>query len=142
MTVTVERSCSGGLHPLHTILLAGSVPLFLGALLSDIAYARSYQIQWTNFSDWLIAGGLVFAGFALLCSVIGWFRRGRGHSCACIYPLLLAVTWVVGFINALHHARDAWAVMPTGLILSIIVAILITVTAWIGLTGFGKGDEK
>ena len=46
---------------LHAILLAGSVPLFLGALLSDIAYYQSYQIQWANFASWLIAGGLFFA---------------------------------------------------------------------------------
>ena len=52
--------------PLHALLLAGSVPLFLGALLSDIAYYNSYQIQWSNFAAWLIAGALVFCGLALL----------------------------------------------------------------------------
>ncbi len=43
------------LHPLHAILLGCPVPLFLGALLSDWAYMRSYQVQWANFSSWLIA---------------------------------------------------------------------------------------
>ena len=47
------------IHPLHAALLAGTVPLFLGALLSDIAYARTYEIQWANFASWLIVGGLV-----------------------------------------------------------------------------------
>src|SRR3546814_5562368 len=42
------------LRPMHAILLAGTVPLFLGAMLSDIAYASSYQVQWTNFASWLI----------------------------------------------------------------------------------------
>ena len=41
--------------PLHGTLLAGTVPLFLGALLSDIAYGQTYQIQWANFASWLIA---------------------------------------------------------------------------------------
>ena len=46
--------------PLHATLLAGSVPLFLGALLSDVAYYQTYQIQWSNFASWLIAGAELF----------------------------------------------------------------------------------
>ena len=33
------------LHPLHAILLAFPLPLFLGALLSDLAYWSSFQVQ-------------------------------------------------------------------------------------------------
>ena len=58
------------LHPLHAVLLAGTVPLFLAVLLSDIAYSASYEMQWKNFASWLIVGGLVFGGFALLWAVI------------------------------------------------------------------------
>ena len=41
-------------------------------------------------------------------------------------------TWVVGFFNALMHARDAWASMPGGLVLSVIVALLAGVATWFG----------
>jgi uncharacterized membrane protein len=142
VTVTIDRTYPETLHPLHTLLLAGAVPLFLGALLSDLAYSSSYQIQWTNFASWLIAGALLFAGLALLFAIGGWLRTGRHYRYAFIYPLLLLVTWVVGFINALIHAKDAWATMPTSLTLSIIVAVLICVTAWIGVTGCLKGGAK
>src|SRR4051812_21981676 len=54
------------LHPLHAFLLAASVPLFLGALLSDLTYFSSHEVQWKNFASWLIIGGLIFGGFALL----------------------------------------------------------------------------
>ena len=57
------------LHPLHAVLLAGTVPLFLGVLLSDIAYASTYELQWKNFASWLIVGGLVFAGLGLLWAI-------------------------------------------------------------------------
>lgn len=142
MTVTVDRTHTGTLHPLHTLLLAGAVPLFLGALLSDIAYSSSYQIQWTNFASWLIAGALLFAGLALLCAIVDWIRAGNRARYAFIYPLLLLATWILGFINALIHAKDAWATMPTSLTLSIIVAVLICVTAWIGVTGCHAGGAK
>ena len=38
------------------MLLGSTIALFLGALLSDLAYYRSYQVQWINFASWLIAG--------------------------------------------------------------------------------------
>jgi uncharacterized membrane protein len=59
------------------VLLAGMLPLFLGALFSDIAYAQSYQIQWKNFASWLIPGALVFGGFALLWAIIDLLRAER-----------------------------------------------------------------
>lgn len=130
------------LHPLHGALLAGTVPLFLGGLLSDYAYTSSYHIQWANFASWLIAGGLVFGGFALLCAVIGLFRHSRKSTLAIIYTLLLVVTWVLGFINSLMHAKDAWASMPSGLILSVIVLLLACASTWIGLAKFGVGGTK
>lgn len=118
---------------LHTILLAGTVPLFLGALLSDIAYHNSYQIQWANFASWLIAGALVFCGLALLFALVHLVRaRPRGRQ-ALIYFLLLLTTWVLGLVNAFEHAKDAWAVMPTGLVLSVIVTLLAIAAAWVGL---------
>jgi uncharacterized membrane protein len=109
------------------------VPLFLGALLSDIAYARSYQIQWSNFASWLIAGALVFAGFSMLWALVDLFSASRRGNRAAVYFVLLLATWVLGFINALEHAKDAWAIMPTSLVLSVIVALLACAAAWFGL---------
>jgi uncharacterized membrane protein len=122
------------IHPLHAVLLAGTIPLFLGALLSDIAYARTYEIQWNNFASWLLAGGLVFGAVALLFALVGLFQPNRRGGRYAVYFLLLLVTWVLGFIDALIHARDAWASMPTGLVLSVIVTVLACVATWIGFS--------
>ena len=130
------------LHPLHGLLLGGSLSLYLGALLSDAAYASSYQIQWNNFASWLIAGGLVFGGLALLCAVVALVRADRRAGYAIVYPLVLVATWLLGFVNALVHARDAWAGMPTGLVLSAIVFAMACVASWIGFAKFGVGGAK
>ncbi|WP_197911940.1 DUF2231 domain-containing protein [Kineobactrum salinum] len=108
MTATADRTYRRGLHPLHAILLAGTIPLFLGALLSDYAYWSSHYIQWSTFASWLIAGGLVFAGLALLCAIAGLFHADRRRGPPLAYFLLLLITWIVGLFNALIHARDAW----------------------------------
>jgi uncharacterized membrane protein len=40
--------------------------------------------------------------------------------------------WVLGFVNALVHAKDAWATMPASLWLSVIVTVLALAASWIG----------
>lgn len=123
--------------PLHATLLAGTVPLFLGALLSDIAYTQTYQIQWANFASWLIAGALVFAGFAFLFALVNLLRAERKAGQPTRYVLLLVATWVVGLVNAFQHAKDAYASMPTGLVLSAIVLLLTLAATWTGLRAGG-----
>ena len=132
MTVIVERRPMGASHPLHAMFLAGAPSLFLGALLSDIAYARTYEIQWNNFASWLVAGGLVVASVALVCAVAGVLNPRARTGAAVAYPLLLAVAWLVQLFNALMHARDAWAGMPGGLVLSAIGTVLAVAAAWLG----------
>lgn len=141
MTATTHPDYRYRPGPLHAMLLAGTVPLFLGALLSDIAYYNSFQIQWANFAAWLIAGGLLFAGLALLFALVGLFRN-RGNPRPLTYFLLLLVTWVLGFINALEHAKDAWAAMPMGLALSVIVTLLAVAATWVGLAQPRTGDAR
>lgn len=128
--------------PLHGTLLAGTVPLFLGALLSDIAYGQTYQIQWANFASWLIAGALVFCGFALLFALVNLVRAEHKGGRPAAYFLLLLGTWVLGLVNAFQHAKDAYAMMPAGLVLSAIVTVLAIVATWIGLTNLRSGAAR
>ena len=140
MESTVDASQRRRIHPLHAILLAGTIPLFLAAMVSDIAYTSSFQVQWSNFASWLIAGGLVFGGLALVWAIVDLFRQWRGRPL--LYALLLLVLWIVGFVNALIHAKDAWAAMPTGLILSVILVALACGATWVGFSSLFAGGER
>jgi len=134
MPATVDHPYSGMIRPVHAFLLAATVPLFLGAALCDYAYASTYQVQWTNFSSWLIVGGLVFSGATLVWAFFGRMRSGpRGRRFVVSFVLMLAA-WVLGFINAFIHARDAWATMPTGLVLSLFVAVLAAAATAVGFS--------
>jgi len=55
---------------------------------------------------------------------------------------LLLVTFVLGFINELVHAKDAFATMPAGMYLSFILTILALVASWIGYSGFRTVEVK
>jgi uncharacterized membrane protein len=142
VAVIIERRYSTLIHPLHAVLLASALPLFLGAALSDAAYASSYEIQWANFASWLNAGGLVVVGIALLFAIVDLFRADRRASGAARYAGVLVVIWALGFLNALIHARDAWASMPTGLVLSVIVAVLACLATWIGFANRRAGRSQ
>ena len=75
-------------------------------------------MQWKNFASWLIVGGLVFGGFALLWRLSDCFARIGLDGGRPLYFVLLLATWLLGFINALgsrqgcvgEHAREAYPV--------------------------------
>ena len=144
MATILARDYMRPIHPLHAILLAFPLPLFLGALLSDLAYWSSFHVQWINFSAWLLAGGLLVGAFALLWALIDLIRGGTAARTArpVSYFVALLAMWVLGFVNSLVHAKDAWATMPGGLYLSIVVTLLALAAAWIGYSGLPAVEVK
>ena len=133
--MAVSAARAGIAQPIHGILAAYPLACFTGALLTDITYANSANMQWANFSVWLITAGVITGLLAAIAGVVDAFahrgrrRRGRPawHSVATIVMLALAI------VNGFIHSRDAWtSVVPDGLILSVLTAILALATAWSG----------
>jgi len=125
------------------VLLASSLPLFVGGLLSDAAYSSTYEVQWINFAAWLIAGALVLAGLAVLFALVEVLRSAqRRAGISVLYLVLLLGTFAVGFIDALVHGKDAWATMPEGLILSALVTVLAASAVWLGFSTLRSGDVR
>lgn len=119
-------------HPLYAMLLPIPVVSFVGALLTDLAYLNSGgNLLWLNFSSWLLAAGLLFGAIAGIVLLIDVVRGIRGW----LPFLLLLAAWIVELINSFVHARDGWtAVAGTGLILSIIGAVLVLLAGWLWRT--------
>jgi uncharacterized membrane protein len=139
---TIDQRPARPIQPFHAALLAATIPPFLGGLLSDIAYAMSYEIQWSNFASWLVAGGVFLTGFVLLWAFIDLVRADRRQKRQLVYFLVLLATFVLGFVNSLVHARDAWASMPYGLILSAFVTVLAVLATWLGFSSLRVGAMK
>ena len=114
-------------RPIAGILLPVPIVCFIAALITDLTYSGSGgNLLWANFSTWLLAAGLLFgaiAGLVLLTDAI----RGIGWG-----PfLLLLAAWIVELVNSLIHARDGWtAVVPLGIVLSVIGVVLIFAAGW------------
>ena len=122
-------------HPIHGILGAFPLALFCTAFVSDIAYANTAQMQWANFSVWLIAGGAAVGVVAALAGIVEAVRtRGRSRRRgSALHGIVTIAALVVAIVNGFVHSRDGWtSVVPTGLILSAITTVLILVSSWLG----------
>lgn len=125
------------------MLVVSTLPLCLGAFVSDWAYSTTYQVQWVNFASWLIAGALVFLGAALLWTVVDAMRADAPRRrVKWMLVVFIGMTFLVGFIDALVHAKDAGATMPAGLVLSAITLILAAASIWHGFAGPRTGEPK
>lgn len=105
------------------------IPLgfFVAAWIFDVLYIRTFELMWTHAASWLIAIGLVIA---IIPRLINLVHVWVGHRYAQASPVkihfwLNLVAIVLAIINAFIHSRDAWAVVPAGVILSTLVVFLL-----------------
>lgn len=122
-------------RPIHPMLVPFPIACFVGALITDIAYWRSAEIMWSNFSAWLIAAGLVFGALAALAGLVDFAgnRTVRAQRPAWPHALGNVLALVVSFVNILVHSRDAWtSVVPLGIALSALVVAILLFTGWMG----------
>jgi uncharacterized membrane protein len=124
-----------GGHPIHPMLAPFPIVCFVGTLVTDIAYAITADMQWANFSAWLLAAGLIMSVFAVIAGLTDAIgdRRILRLRPAWIHVLGNIVALALAVLNALVHTRDAYtSVVPTGLILSLLVVLILLVTGWNG----------
>jgi uncharacterized membrane protein len=113
--------------PIYLLLFPIPVVCFVAALLTDIAYSAGAFLMWMHFSEWLIAAGLVFGALAALALLIEFFANDvfRAGVIGWSHLALFYAALIVELVNSLVHTADGWsAVVPTGLVLSIVGAIL------------------
>jgi uncharacterized membrane protein len=140
-TRTEPPASAAGLGSLHAFFGAFPLAYFILAFITDCAYTQTYNLQWQYFSIWLIVAGLVTGGFTILFGGLDWFVRRRSAnvpgSAWHMFPALLA--WLLALLNAFIHSRDGWtAVVPEGIILSAIVALLMLGSAALSAYAFTR----
>lgn len=117
---------------LYSILAAFPIACFTLTLLTDIAFWRSSNIMWQNFSAWLLLAGLVFGALAALVRLFDFIlrREVRAIGAAWLHAIVGAVALLVAVANSFVHAGDGWtAVVPYGLMLSGVTVVLMLVAA-------------
>ncbi len=129
------RLALGGV-PLHAMVVSFPIACFTGALLADLAYLHSNgQVQWANFSQWLLAFGELMGAVAVLLGLIDLITRPRAARPSGVYFNFggSVLVLVLGLFNNFVHARDGWTgVVPTGLTLSVLTVMVLIPTEFFG----------
>lgn len=147
-----RSTASLGGRPIHAMLVPVPIVCFVGTLITDIVYWRTALMFWADLSAWLLLVGLIVSLFAALAGLIDFCgdRRIRALPSAWIHGLGNATALILSILNACIHTRDAYtSVVPTGLILSALVVVILLMTTWSGWTlvyrhgvGVRPGDRR
>jgi uncharacterized membrane protein len=102
---------------------------FVAALTFDIIYSETAVMLWDKGAAWLIVFGLLFAVMPRLVNLTQvWItsRRTATRTDKLDFWLNLFAI-VVAIVNAFVHSRDAYAVVPAGMWLSVCTVILLSI---------------
>ena len=102
---------------------------FVAALIFDIVYANTAVVLWVNSAAWLIAIGLLFAVIPRLINLVQvWITSRRFATRADRVDFWLNLFAIIAAIfNAFVHTRDAYAVVPTSVWLSLCTVTLLSI---------------
>jgi uncharacterized membrane protein len=119
---------------IHKMPVAFSAAYFSAALVTDLVYWQIPNVMWERFSIWLIVAGLILAGIAVIAYVIDLAGGRSIERPAWPGAVGYTVAVLLSLINAFVHSRDGYtAVVPTGLMLSGSVVVVLLLTALTGM---------
>lgn len=135
VTRGVTSTASLAKHPLHPVLIPFPIAFLIGALVTDIVWWVMFTDFWAQMSFWLIASGLVTGVLAAILGLVDFFtiERVRAHAAGWIHGGGNALILILAAVNLWLRWDDVTtAVIPWGLALSAVIAILLGITGWYG----------
>jgi uncharacterized membrane protein len=122
-------------HPIHPMLIPFPIAFFVATFVCDLVYWQTSNSAWATAGIWLLGAGLVMAALAAvagLTDVVGeariralndvWWHAGGN--------VLVVLIELYNFYARYSEATSA--VVPTGLVLSLIVVCILLFTGWKG----------
>lgn len=103
---------------------------FVAALIFDLIYSHSAVVQWNKAAAWLIVFGLLFAVVPRLLNLARIWITSRATATGPdrIDFWLNCCAIIAAIINAFVHSRDAYAVVPAGVWLSVCTVTLLSIS--------------
>lgn len=146
-TEGINRSVTGGFtrgitstaslakHPLHPMIIPFPIAFLSGALVTDVVWWARATEFWAQMSFWLIAAGVVTGVLAAILGLVDFLtiERVRAHAAGWIHLGGNALALILAAINLWLRWDDmTTAVMPWGIVLSVVIVILLTIGGWFG----------
>src|SRR5688500_11644393 len=121
-------------HPLHPMLIPFPIA-FLVTFVCDLIFWRTGNPAWSTASFYLLGTALIMAALAALAGLTDFLGDERIRSLSAAWHHLVGN--VVAVLLSLwnwyrrYEAGDA-AVVPTGLLISLVVVVILLYTGWRG----------
>jgi uncharacterized membrane protein len=122
-------------HPVHPILITLPIGLFVATFLFDLIFWRTGTEAFATGALWLLGAGLVAAAAAAITGLIDFLgdRRIRALGDAwqhAIGNVILVLVQLFSFYQRYRYGTSA--VVPLGLILSLVAVCIMLFTGWKG----------
>ena len=122
-------------HPIHPMLIPFPIAFFVGTFVCDLVFWRTGNPGWADATVWLLGAGLIMAALAAVAGlgdVLGdaqirdlntaWLHAGAN--------VLAVLIELYNWYSRYSHGSSV--VVPTGLILSLIVVLILLFSGWKG----------
>lgn len=122
-------------HPLHPMLIPFPVAFLVATLVCDLLFWNTRNSAWSTASLYLLGAALIMAALAAVAGLTDFMgdRRIRDLSAAWHHMIGNVVVVLLSLWNwyRRYEAGDA-AVLPMGLLISLVVVLLLLYTGWRG----------
>jgi uncharacterized membrane protein len=120
-------------HPIHPMLVALPIGLFVSSLVCDLIYAGTYSPNWSTVALYTMGGGIVGALLAAVPGFIDFLSIRESETQAIAWKHMLTnvsglIIFIVNFFLRLN-GMVAWTV---GLMLSIAGVLVFAFGGWLG----------
>lgn len=122
-------------HPIHPMLIPFPVVFVVTAFFCDLAFWQTGSSSWSAAALWLLGGALVFGALAALAGLTDFLGEPlvRRLTAAWYHFIGNAAAIVLTAINFyLRYANGDQAVVPEGLLISLVVVGIFLFTGWQG----------
>ncbi len=121
-------------HPIHPLLVVFPVTTLVLAFVTDAAYWLTQDLFWARASFWLIGIGLVSGVVAAVTGLLDFVRikRVRQRQAGWSHLLLNVAALALTIVNFVLRLGKLTAVLPAGIVISAVVAILLGLSGWYG----------
>lgn len=128
-----SRAALGG-HPLHPMMIHVPVAALFGLVASDLGYLLSGDPFWARASLWLAGVGAFGGWLASIAGLVDLFsvRRIRRLVTGWCHAILAVMMLSLASLNWLQRYLAAEQILPWGLYLSLLTALLIGLAGWLG----------
>ena len=122
-------------HPIHPMLIPFPIAFFVSTFVCDLVYWQTGYAAWATAATWLLGAGLVMAVLAALVGLTDVLgdQRIRALNDAWWHAGGMVIVVLIELYNwYARYEQGTAAVVPEGLVLSLIVVCILLFAGWKG----------